>query len=99
MQEAATKEDIRRLEARLDDKFTGLFTGLEARLDDKFTGLFTGLESKLEDRTHSLADEIVKTNQRMDRMEEGLRQEMRRLNSQVLTALDASVGRMETLWR
>ncbi len=58
-----------------------------------------GRIESLDARTHRLASEIVRTHERMDRMEEGLRQEMRQLNSQVLTALDASVGRMETLWR
>ncbi len=61
------------------------------RLEGRIDGLDGGFRR--------LAAEVVKTNEKMDRMEEGLRHEMRGLKTEVTTALDASVGRMETLWR
>lgn len=57
------------------------------------------LDQKIDASVGRLAKEILKTNDRMDSMEERLTLEMRRLNADVTGKMDVFIDRMETIWR
>jgi len=94
---AVLKTDV----AVLKTDVAGLKTDV-AGLKTDVAGLKTDMadvKSELSASTKRLALGILETNVRMDRLAEGLREEMRALRSDVSDKLDTAVSRMETLWR
>lgn len=55
--------------------------------------------TRLDKKIDRVAIEVVKTNERIGQLGEGLRQDMRQLNSDVTAKLDAFIGKMETIWK
>lgn len=93
----ATKSDIQQLKIsihNLDERTQNSLLNLDAR-----TQKLEDSNHRLDVRTERMAVEIVRMHERMDKLEDGLKHEMRQFNSQVLGTLDAAAGRMETLWR
>ncbi|MBI5208600.1 MAG: hypothetical protein HY927_01345 [Elusimicrobia bacterium] len=76
----------------------GASTALKTDIQNVRTELKADIRN-LDHKIDCVAMGVVKTNERLEGVEDRLKAEMRQLNSQVLTALDTSVARMETLWR
>ena len=83
----ATKADLKEVESRLDAKIDGL----DAKID--------GVEKSLGSRINGLAGALVKTNSKMDRMEERLSALIRDESGKTAARIDVFLGKLQTYER